>query len=527
MFEINTRTLLKELPHGSSYRLTANGRIIKKTTEPANENEQTDDVASEFDTVSTRETIDKTHNQHGQSFSEFLNDSKFCVLNGRSGEQSNKFTSISLKGKAVVDYVCVPHDIVENCKNFENHHTCNEIIESERIQHLIGTRSRIPDHAFLMFDYVENFIIKSENVKHNVLSTKKRFRFKEIPSNFMCSDITKEAIHMVIRQIELCREQQGDIDTVYEELCKLVTKEMEETIPYHEASRKTRKHFKHEKPFWNQELIVKNNLGNLKPVKGNVRHGTNLLWRKRNSISDYDFMNGKYKQDLTLQIETLNTEDPKKFWAELQKLGPKKKNAIPMECVNDDGSTSFDEKTVINKWESDFKNLYMNNNDDYDDEFYENALRHKRLLEDNMLDPLYIPNDILNQNIHIDEIQKVVLHLKREKKAPGIDGIYNEVLKNEPIIKLLQVLFQFCFDTGKVPSLWRKALIRPIPKGSAIDTRIPLNYRGISLLSVIAKCYSSTLNNRVQKFLEDNGLIVDEQNGFRREIGHVRIMCFL
>lgn len=42
MFEINTRTLLKELPHGSSYRLTANGRIIKKTTEPANENEQTD-----------------------------------------------------------------------------------------------------------------------------------------------------------------------------------------------------------------------------------------------------------------------------------------------------------------------------------------------------------------------------------------------------------------------------------------------------------------------------------------------------
>ncbi|CAG2201499.1 unnamed protein product [Mytilus edulis] len=55
------------------------------------------DVSTEFDNVTTRETIDKTHNQHGQSFSEFLNDSKFCVLNGRSGEQSNKFTSISLE----------------------------------------------------------------------------------------------------------------------------------------------------------------------------------------------------------------------------------------------------------------------------------------------------------------------------------------------------------------------------------------------------------------------------------------------
>ena len=51
-----------------------------------------------------------------------------------------------------------------------------------------------------------------------------------------------------------------------------------------------------------------------------------------------------------------------------------------MECVNDDGSTSFDEKTVINKWESDFRNLYMNNNDDYDDEFFENALRLTRCI---------------------------------------------------------------------------------------------------------------------------------------------------
>ncbi|CAC5424839.1 unnamed protein product [Mytilus coruscus] len=152
---------------------------------------------------------------------------------------------------AVVDYVCVPHDIIENCKNFEII-TCNEIIESERIQHLIGTRSRIPDHAFLIFDYIENFIIKfMKNVK--ITATKKRLSFKEIPANFMCSEVTKEAINMAIRQIELCRKQQEDIDMIYEQLCKFVTKEMKDTIPYHDASRKIRKHFKHEKPFWNQE----------------------------------------------------------------------------------------------------------------------------------------------------------------------------------------------------------------------------------------------------------------------------------
>ena len=71
----------------------------------------------------------------------------------------------------------------------------------------------------------------------------------------MCSDITKEVIHMVIRQIEICREQQEDIATVYEQLWKLVTTEMKETIQYHEASRKIRKLFRHKKKtFWNQEL---------------------------------------------------------------------------------------------------------------------------------------------------------------------------------------------------------------------------------------------------------------------------------
>ena len=44
---------------------------------------------------------------------------------------------------------------------------------------------------------------------------------------------------------------------------------------------------------------------------------------------------------------------------------------------------------------------------------------------------------------------------------------------------------------------------------------VPLNYRGISILPVISKLYTATLNKRLNIFTENNDTIVNEQNGFR------------
>ena len=48
------------------------------------------------------------------------------------------------------------------------------------------------------------------------------------------------------------------------------------------------------------------------------------------------------------------------------------------------------------------------------------------------------------------------------------------------------------------------------------DPRIPLNYRGISLLSTVYKVYSNILNYRLIRYLEMKQCLVDEQNGFRK-----------
>ncbi len=67
-----------------------------------------------------------------------------------------------------------------------------------------------------------------------------------------------------------------------------------------------------------------------------------------------------------------------------------------------------------------------------------------------------------------------------------------------------------------MPSIWLRAIVNPILKGSGKDPYVPINYRGISLLSCVSKCYTSIMNERLVKFCDGNNILVDEQNGFRK-----------
>ena len=97
----------------------------------------------------------------------------------------------------------------------------------------------------------------------------------------------------------------------------------------------------------------------------------------------------------------------------------------------------------------------------------------------------------------------------------GVDEIPNEVLKCEKVHKILQTIFNYCFDKGTLPDSWCKAIIKPIPKGSGKDPYIPQNYRGISLLSCVGKLYTSIICNRINKYLEILGINAEAQKGFR------------
>lgn len=124
-------------------------------------------------------------------------------------------------------------------------------------------------------------------------------------------------------------------------------------------------------------------------------------------------------------------------------------------------------------------------------------------------------NDFLNQPIDSDDLKRRLKKLKNNK-ASGIDAIINEFLKNAPenVTSLTLKLFNLILETGIMPSKWVIAIIQPIYKNrGSIDD--PDNYRGISLLSCLAKLFTGVLNDRLYTYLTQTGRLGNEQAGFR------------
>ena len=94
---------------------------------------------SEFDIVPKRSVLDNSVNQHGHSFIEFLNEAKFCTLNGRFNSSDDNYTSVSSKGSAVVCYICVPYDTFEQCMYFKVI-TTRSLIEDANLYGLLSER---------------------------------------------------------------------------------------------------------------------------------------------------------------------------------------------------------------------------------------------------------------------------------------------------------------------------------------------------------------------------------------------------
>ena len=188
-----------------------------------------------------------------------------------------------------------------------------------------------------------------------------------------------------------------------------------------------------------------------------------------------------------------------------------------MEVYGEQNEILCDRDNVLRVWQDDFEKLYNDGFEEFNTSDQVTNLKNiLHFQEQQMLEPLYNEAFDINKDISVEEVIQVAVKSKLGKSV-GIDLIPNEVLKNRHIIETLQTLFQLCFDTGKLPSLWLQSIIKPIPKSKDNDPRIPTNYRGISLISCTAKFFTGILNNRISKFLDDNRSIVEEQNGFRKK----------
>jgi hypothetical protein len=74
-----------------------------------------------------------------------------------------------------------------------------------------------------------------------------------------------------------------------------------------------------------------------------------------------------------------------------------------------------------------------------------------------MLDPLYVPNSMVNSEITEEEIHRAVMRSLENRVV-----LTSSRMKSNTVRKILHKMFILYFATGINPSLWRKAIICPL-----------------------------------------------------------------
>ena len=160
-------------------------------------------------------------NSHGRTILEFLIDCDLCMLNGRFGENSNKYTRVSTKGASVVDYVFVS---TKHFKMFENFNI--DYVSDLISQNQIDVEKFPSDHSVLSGSFclqashntIPNRNKSVNGLQTNTATTTQQLPKVQVPDDFLSNPASIEALHF----------QNGveNIDQVYESFCNVILKEL-------------------------------------------------------------------------------------------------------------------------------------------------------------------------------------------------------------------------------------------------------------------------------------------------------------
>ena len=113
-----------------------------------------------------------------------------------------------------------------------------------------------------------------------------------------------------------------------------------------------------------------------------------------------------------------------------------------------------------------------------------------------------------------DVVGKIILSIK--SNAQGVDRLSRDmILLTLPhSLPIITAIINTSIDSRIFPSLWKTALVRPIPKNPNPSAFKDL--RPISLLPYLSKILEKVVYDQVLKYCEDLNILPDLQSGFRR-----------
>ena len=195
----------------------------------------------------------------------------------------------------------------------------------------------------------------------------------------------------------------------------------------------------------------------------------------------------EFYKNLNAKLKNLKNSNPREYWKILNGCAEGKK---------------IKEKISLEVFHEHFKKL---------SDTIPSGLNHNHTVPDQP-NP---PNPLLNDPITLKELSDF-LDSAKNGKACGPDHIKNEFLKtlSEDGLCFVLKFFNKILDTGVIPEDWTIGVILPLFKDMGCPED-PGNYRGITLLSCLGKLFTAILNGRINKFMNEHGLLGNEQAGFR------------
>ena len=312
-------------------------------------------------------------------------------------------------------------------------------------------------------------------------------------------------------------DSQETVNKIYYDFNDLLKTEMKQKLRHKQIHIKVgqdNKRRRIKKPWWNDLLTIMWNEvcyaeKNMIKAKGVTRKHSRQVFKDKHKIFDREVQRSKrnYVKEQQREIENLTNSNQQEFWKKIGKvgIGQERQKLIPMEVLLEDGSLSKSADVLMNKWKTGFyelldPNITANENDEV-------------FVRDNS--DLNFDQDV-NSALTRDEVVKAIKSVKNNK-ANDIDNLLAESLKTPVFTGILTVLFNKCFNDGIVPDTWKLGAINPIPKSSAYNKKDPLSAMGITLAPVFNKIYCTILNNRLSEWEEQNNILHDAQNGFRKK----------
>ena len=264
---------------------------------------------------------------------------------------------------------------------------------------------------------------------------------------------------------------------------------------------KTRKNFKTSHP-WFTDKIKK--LINKKNSLFKKYKSTHSNINKTNFTTFRNYLNSLIKNEKKkyyINVFKLSEKNSKETWKNINKLINPKLSSFNL---------ILESNTNVIKNKLDVAN-YFNN-------YFLNLFKNSSSIEPDFIKFLGKPNpfSFYLAPTSSDEIIKTVQSMSNSSSLDH-HNMSNKILKFiiVSISNILSILFNLSFSTGIFPDCLKLARVVPVFKsGSTLDVA---NYRPISVLSCISKILESIINTRLDSFLNNNNIIVNEQFGFRKK----------